>query len=88
MAALDNITIAPDRNAAQTLGRGKEFPIAHGLAERRIGDVVGRQGEVVDLDQDFAVVERGQGRGLPLALAQIFARHHEVEAGNGHLRTA
>jgi hypothetical protein len=77
---------APHRNVAETVWRGKELPVFQLVAEHRIGDVVGGEGEAVDLHQ------QGVGRqciriGKPgrdhLALLEIISRNDEVGRCHG-----
>lgn len=78
---------APDRDDAQPLAGREELPVAQGIAEGGIGDVVGGQGELADRQQRLAFrqrlrggqVARTQGGGGELATLD----HDFGDAGHG-----
>ena len=76
---------APHGDAALPLGRGEEVPVAHRLAEGRVGDVVGCQAELVDGQQHLPRLELALGhrRRRELDRAQVVARDEEVEGSVG-----
>ncbi len=58
--ALAHLGEAPHRHPPPALRGGEEVPVGHGVAEHRIGDVVGGQAEAVDLQQRLTLVQLGR----------------------------
>ena len=58
IAGRDHVAEAPDRNDAEAVWRGKQLPVFQLLAEQRVSDVVGGEGEAVDLHQQRIARQR------------------------------
>ena len=82
----EHLAKAPHRDVAEAGGRRKQLPVFQLIAENRIGDVVGGEGEAIDPQQQRFGRQRigiGQMQLDGPALLQIVARDDEVGGGHG-----
>src|SRR5262249_19177192 len=58
----------------------KEAPVGEPLAERHVGDVVGRETEAVDAEQDLTDAHAARWSGPARVYARVVAPHDEIES--------
>jgi hypothetical protein len=86
MAGRDHLAKSPHRDVAESLRCRKQLPVLQLIAQHGIGDVVGRQREACNLDQQRLVRQRGGIGQLcldHLACLQIIAGDDEVGGFHG-----
>ena len=59
-------------------GAGEELPVAHRVAKRSVGDVVGRQRKVVDTHTHLSVGQRLVGQGVQACGAELVFANLEL----------
>ena len=76
---LDDVGETPNRDTAPGwFGCGEEVPVLHHLAVDAVRDVVGRQGEAIDMQPHVTFLQRTQPAVVHSSVAQIISLNLEV----------